>query len=135
MQKKKKDEKKDEITDRIVQYLALQNITKYKFNKDIGFSSAFLGRSRGIRTDKLIKILAYLPELNPEWLLTGEGAMKRDQENASTLAVAPKADEGSSNNKYLELLEKYVQLLKAYTALLQQNVVSNQDGKKLRAAK
>ncbi len=65
------------ITDRILYFLELKGITKYKFHKDLGLSNGFLDKSREIGTDKYAKILEYLPDINPDWLLTGRGSMLR----------------------------------------------------------
>lgn len=62
------------ITDRILQILENKEITKYKFCKDLGFSNGFLDKPREITTDKYANILEYFPDINPKWLLTGEGA-------------------------------------------------------------
>lgn len=65
-------------TERIVQFIEYKGITKYKFCKDLGFSNKFLDNSSNMGTDKACKILHYYPEINPEWLLTGEGSMLKE---------------------------------------------------------
>jgi hypothetical protein len=69
------------ITKRILKYIEIKGITKYKFCKDLGFSNGFLDKPREITTDKYAKILEYFPELNPQWLLTEEGSMLKKGEN------------------------------------------------------
>ncbi len=76
------------ITERILQVIDIKGITKYKFCKDLGVSSAFLDKPRDITTDKYANVLAYFPDINPEWLLTGIGDMLRTQENASVVNTA-----------------------------------------------
>lgn len=63
------------ITERILEYLKIKGITKYKFCKDLGFSNGFLDKPREITTDKYANILDYFSEINPEWLLIGKGEM------------------------------------------------------------
>jgi hypothetical protein len=134
---KKKEQK---IIGRIIQYLEHQQISEYSLCKELGFLLTFFSqKNREIRTDKLIKILNYFPELSPDWVLFGKGAMLREDEEASRVAITPKiADEGS-NDKYLKLLEKYAAvqekqamlrekyalLQEEYTVLLEQNVASD----------
>lgn len=65
------------ITDRILQLLEYKNISKYKFCKDLNLSNGFLDKRRDITTDNYAKILEYFPDVNPTWLLTGEGDMLR----------------------------------------------------------
>lgn len=69
-------------TERIREYLDYKGITKYKFCNDLGFSNKFLDNSSNMGTDKACKILHYYPEINSEWLLTGNGSMiKEDKTN------------------------------------------------------
>jgi len=56
------------ITKRILQVIEYRGITKYKFCADLGLSHAFLDRPREISTDKHAKILAYFPEISPDWV-------------------------------------------------------------------
>ena len=69
-------------TERMREYLDYKGITKYKFCNDLGFSNKFLDNSSNMGTDKACKILHDYPEINSEWLLTGNGPMiKEDNTN------------------------------------------------------
>nr|WP_199000535.1 helix-turn-helix transcriptional regulator [Flavobacterium sp. ASV13] len=69
-------------TERVREYLDFKGITKYKFCNDLGFSNKFLDNSSNMGTDKACKILHYYPDINSEWLLTGNGSMlKEDNTN------------------------------------------------------
>ena len=69
-------------TERMREYLDYKGITKYKLCKDLGFSNKFLDNSSNMGTDKACKILHQYPEINSEWLLTGNGSMiKEDNTN------------------------------------------------------
>lgn len=69
-------------TERMREYLDYKGITKYKFCNDLGFSNKFLDNSSNMGTDKACKILHQYPEINSEWLLTGNGSMiKEDNTN------------------------------------------------------
>ncbi len=76
---------------RIKQYIDYKGITNQNFEKQVGFSNgAFasqLKNNRTIGVDKLENILIAFPELNPEWLLTGNGEMikTKSKENATFL--------------------------------------------------
>lgn len=74
------------ITERILQILEYKGISKYKFHKDLGLSNGFLDKSRDIGTDKYAKILEYFPDINPTWLLTGEGEMLRDKGEVTVIS-------------------------------------------------
>lgn len=73
-------------TERVREYLDYKGITKYKFCNDLGFSNKFLDNSSNMGTDKACKILHYYPDLNSEWLLTGNGSMIKE-ENTSVLIM------------------------------------------------
>lgn len=65
-------------TERMREYLDYKGITKYKFCNDLGFSNKFLDNSSNMGTDKACKILHYYPDINSEWLLTGNGPMLKE---------------------------------------------------------
>ncbi|MGE8342716.1 MAG: S24 family peptidase [Flavobacterium sp.] len=73
-------------TERVREYLDYKGITKYKFCNDLGFSNKFLDNSSNMGTDKACKILHYYPDLNSEWLLTGNGPMIKE-ENTSIVVM------------------------------------------------
>ncbi|MFD2938416.1 S24 family peptidase [Flavobacterium notoginsengisoli] len=73
-------------TERVREYLDYKGITKYKFCNDLGFSNKFLDNSSNMGTDKACKILHYYPDLNSEWLLTGNGSMIKE-ENTSIVIM------------------------------------------------
>lgn len=69
-------------TERMREYLDYKGISKYKFCNDLGFSNKFLDNSSNMGTDKACKILHYYPEINSEWLLTGNGPMIKEEETS-----------------------------------------------------
>lgn len=73
-------------TERVREYLDYKGITKYKFCNDLGFSNKFLDNSSNMGTDKACKILHYYPEINSEWLLTGNGPMIKE-DNTSLMIM------------------------------------------------
>lgn len=88
---------------RIKEYIDYKGVTNQKFEKEIGFSNgAFasqLKNNRTIGVDKLENILIKYPEINPEWLLTGNGSMikgAKGYEIDTTLHI-PKISEPNSH--------------------------------------
>ncbi len=69
------------IQERISKYLEIKGITPYRFCKDLGFSMGYLDKKGAIGTDKYLKIIKYYSDLNPTWLLTGEGEMLKSSQN------------------------------------------------------
>lgn len=85
-------------TERMREYLDYKGISKYKFCNDLGFSNKFLDNSSNMGTDKACKILHYYPEINSEWLLTGNGSMLKDD---NTNIVIMSNDRKTVDPKYV----------------------------------
>lgn len=70
---------------RILQFIDFKAINKNVFYKETGLSNGFLDKTGSIGVDKLEKILLTYPEINVEWLITGDGKMLKtsdfEQEN------------------------------------------------------
>lgn len=78
------------ILQRLKQYIDAKGLTIASFEKSIGMSNASFGKSLkkngGIGTDKLENILSVYSDINPTWLLTGEGEMiKKDTTDISVV--------------------------------------------------
>lgn len=64
------------VKQRLTEYLDKKNISKSDFGRTIGVSSAYVTSIReSISPDKIKSIALNYPDLNMEWLLTGEGEM------------------------------------------------------------
>jgi hypothetical protein len=63
------------IRERIIQFIDYKGISKYKFYQDTGFSNGFLDKEGAIGSDKCEKISYVYPDINLEWLITGNGEM------------------------------------------------------------
>lgn len=67
---------------RLLQYLAAQNISVYTFSKALGFSSSnFCGAAlkSELSGAQLSKILTYYDDLNADWLICGRGNMLKNE--------------------------------------------------------
>ncbi|MEO0075926.1 MAG: S24 family peptidase [candidate division WOR-3 bacterium] len=92
------------IKERILQYIDFKKYKKDDFFNSIGFLySNFKGSNINseIGSDKLVKILTYYNDINPEWLLTGKGPMLREQSVESQPVSIPAKP---SDDKPLPLL-------------------------------
>lgn len=72
------------IKERIIQVIEYKGIAKEDFYKKIGMTSAnFRGdaKKRPLNSNAIENILSEIPDLNPEWLLTGKGEMLRSLES------------------------------------------------------
>lgn len=98
------------IQDRIIEYLEYKGISKYKFYKETGLSNGFLDKKGSIGADKCEIIFSHYPDLNLEWLITGQGEKLKE-------------DAKSENFTDLEnLLKKII--------LTQQEIIKNLENKK-----
>lgn len=71
-------QEKSLIKKNILQYLEIKNITKYEFYQKTGITRGILNQNNGMSEENTAKFLAYFKEINPEWLLTGNGPMLKN---------------------------------------------------------
>ena len=72
------------IKERVVQVIEIKGIAKEKFFEKIGVTSAnFRGNARKtpLNSTTIENILSEIPELNPEWLLTGKGSIFKENKS------------------------------------------------------
>jgi hypothetical protein len=71
--------------DRLLDFMLYKNLNDNKITKLANLSVGLIGRARrnksGLHTDTIEKILHTFPELNPTWLLTGNGSMLLSKTN------------------------------------------------------
>lgn len=84
------------ILDRIKLYIDTKGISIAAFEKSVGMSNASFGKSLknngAIGTDKLENILSVYKDISPEWLLTGQGSMLKEE---TSLSVSMNPQEGT----------------------------------------
>ena len=67
------------IKQNILQYLDYKGVSKYEFYQKTGVSNGVLSQKSGISEDNILRFLSYYKDVNPEWLLTGDGNMLRSK--------------------------------------------------------
>ena len=70
-----KQQEKSLIKQNILLYLAHKGISQYEFYKESGTTRGILQQNNGISEDNIARFLAYAPDVNTDWLLTGKGDM------------------------------------------------------------
>lgn len=68
------------VIDRIRQIIDYKNVSVRQFCIEVGIANGFLDKVKDVGSEKLLKILNTYPEISPEWLLTGRGAMLKEEE-------------------------------------------------------
>lgn len=64
------------VKERLIEFIKSKKMSVRQFCKTIGVSETYVNSMRSsIRPDKLIRITHAFPDINTEWLLTGEGDM------------------------------------------------------------
>lgn len=77
---------KNTVRERLTEYLKVKKISKSAFGRAIDASSAFVTSIRKtIGAEKIQAIALNFPDLNIEWLLTGEGDMLKTQSTNSVV--------------------------------------------------
>lgn len=87
------------VIDRIKQINQYKGISVRQFCIEVGIANGYLDKVKDVGSEKLLKILNRYPEISPEWLLTGNGPMlKNDQKN----------DTGCSERENVELIRELI---------------------------
>ena len=109
------------IKERILYFIENQGEKKELFFEELGMSYAnFKGvqKKSALGSDKIDKILSKYPNLNLDWLFTGQGEMLKN-----ALAPDPTPQESHAGaDRYTASLEKQIALLEKNNALLEDKI-------------
>ena len=100
------------VKERLREYIKTLNISEREFCRQIGVSSSYVNNIRqSIQPDKMKAIGEKFPELNPMWLLTGDGTMRNGDNNT---AVAGNGNQVTTNDiaGLIELQKGYQEMIK-----------------------
>jgi len=110
------------IIDRLYQYFDFKGIKPTAFEKKIGLSNGYLGlqrkRNADIGESILIKIIDYCLDINPIWLITGNGEMlKQDIPVNSNTTECPNCQ---MKDKLINVQQKLISSLEDNLAHIRQ---------------
>lgn len=75
------------VKQRLIDFLSYKRISQGKFEKACGLSVGYVNNIvKGIGGEKLQSILSVYPELNPNWLMKGEGTMLLPSPTSTSIA-------------------------------------------------
>ena len=111
------------VKDRLTSYLSTKKISKSEFGRTIGVSTSFVTAIRkSIQPDKVASIAQYYPDLNIQWLLTGEGTMLNSSGDnfANVVGYNNRQTIGSIDNRHY--YSDSPDVLKAQVDLLEERI-------------
>ena len=90
------------IKERILYYTDLKGLAKEKFFDDLGVTYGnFKGKAKNqaLGSDVIERIITKYPEINPFWLLTGEGEMLNTKSEKNTIKKNDGKNDGENDEK------------------------------------
>lgn len=95
------------VKERLIEYIKFKRISARKFSISIGVSPGYVNSiSKSIQPDKLNRITVQYPDLNPEWLLTGEGEMlKAETVNTAHPIIYSARDSDDRFDRLMKIVE------------------------------
>jgi len=101
--------------ERIYQYIDYKGIKPLPFEKKIGLSNGYLGkqikRNADLGEGIILRIIENCPDINPLWLLTGEGEMLKGPEQAARTEKPPPPAQDPRDTYIIELQKKQIAFL------------------------
>ena len=113
------------VKERLKQFIDTLNISEREFCRRIGVSSSYvMSIKKSIQPDKMQAISIQFPELNPLWLLLGQGEMllpneKKEGEQRQNAGELAKLLEEANNEKsrLLSIIESQQRTIESLTDL------------------
>lgn len=89
----------ENLQTRLLTIISRMGLTKAQFEKQAGLSNGFVDKAGdNTRKSSLDKISTAFPQINTNWLLTGEGQMLRDQFMGSSINIGNITNSVAGNN-------------------------------------
>lgn len=95
---------------RILEYLEYKGVSKYEFYKASTVSNGVLSQKSGMSEENILKTLSHYRDINPSWLMIGEGEMLHSSEKLSGEMKVATGVTGVGSEEIQELKLKIQQL-------------------------
>lgn len=102
------------IVERIFKFIKYKGINKSEFYRLTGISNGYLDKVKDVGVSKIEHILNVFPDLNPVWLVKGEGPMIK--------AKVEKPPEIIPNNYLFEVQRKLIERLEEENERLKKQI-------------
>ena len=109
------------VKERLREYIKTLNISEREFCRQIGVSSSYVNNIRqSIQPDKMKAIGEKFPELNPMWLLTGDGTMRNGDNTNRISGNNNTAGAGNGNQVTTNDIAGLIELQKGYQEMIKE---------------
>ena len=107
------------VKERLREFIKYKEISERQFCRKIGVSGSYVNSMRtSIQPDKLKSISEQYPELNPIWLITGEGEMLQPSNTNHVSGAGNTAVAGNGNKVTHNDIAGLIELQKGYQDML-----------------
>lgn len=109
------------VKERLREYIKTLDISEREFCRQIGVSTSYVNSIRqSIQPDKMKTIGEKFPELNPMWLLTGEGEMLQGNNINKVSGSHNTAVAGNGNSVTTNDIAGLIELQKGYQEMIKE---------------
>lgn len=109
------------VKERIREFIKYLKISEREFCRQIGVSTSYVNSIRtSIQPDKMKSIGEKYPQLNPMWLITGEGEMLQNPNSNQLSGNNNMAVAGNGNKVTTNDIAGMIELQKGYQAMLKE---------------
>ena len=111
------------VKDRILMIIAHENLTNKAFERKCGLSNGYVNNfPKGVSYTIIEKILSVFPEIDRNWLVTGEGEMLKEKHKEETPCKEREMRIQYLEDKITDMKEEYKELKKSNLFLLENNL-------------
>ena len=109
------------VKERLREFIKFKKISERAFCSRIGVSNSYVNSIRtSIQPDKMKTITVEFPELNPMWLLTGDGEMLHSGNTNQISGNGNTAVAGNGNKVTANDIAGMIELQKGYQAIIKE---------------